>query len=143
MKILLAVDGSKYSLDAVDCLIDHADWYRESPEVELLTVHLPSPKLPGFSLAVGKSQLQRYYQEEGEARLAAAKKKLDAAGMKYTARVLVGPIAETIVKQARESACDLIYIGTRGMSAASGLRGSAATQVLKLWRVRWRLVRWW
>src|SRR2546422_3026109 len=66
MKILLAVDGSKYSLDAVDCLIDHADWYRESPEVELLTVHLPIPKLPGFSLAVGKSQLQRYYQEEGE-----------------------------------------------------------------------------
>src|SRR5438094_334685 len=86
MKILLAVDGSKYSLDAVDCLIDHADWYRESPEVELLTVHLPIPKLPGFSLAVGKSQVQRYYQEEGEARLAPAKKKLDAAGIKYTAR---------------------------------------------------------
>src|SRR5256885_12262888 len=82
MKILLAVDGSKYSLDAVDCLIDHADWYRESPEVELLTVHLPIPKLPGFSLAVGKSQLQRHYQEEGEARLAPAKNKLDAAGIK-------------------------------------------------------------
>ena len=132
MKILLAVDGSKYSLDAVDCLIDHADWYRESPEVELLTVHLPIPKLPGFSLAVGKSQLQRYYQEEGEARLAPAKKKLDAAGIKYTARALVGPIAETIVKQARESACDLIYIGTRGMSAASALLGSTATKVLNL-----------
>ena len=40
MKILLAVDGSKYSLDAVDCLVDHADWYRESPAVELLTVQV-------------------------------------------------------------------------------------------------------
>ena len=39
MKILLAVDGSKYSLDAVDSLIEHAGWYREKPQVELLTVH--------------------------------------------------------------------------------------------------------
>jgi nucleotide-binding universal stress UspA family protein len=132
MKILLAVDGSKFSLDAVDCLIDHADWYRDHPELELLTVHLPVPKLPGFSLAVGKSQLQRYYQEEGEARLAPAKKKLDAAGIKYTVRILVGPIGETIVKHAMESGCDLIYIGNRGMSAASALLGSTASKVLNL-----------
>ncbi len=132
MKILLAVDGSKYSLDAVDCLIDHADWYRDHPEVELLTVHLPIPKLPGFGLAVGRSQLQSYYQEEGEARLAPAKKKLDAAGIKYTARVLVGPIGETIVKHAKDAGCDLIYIGNRGMSAASALLGSTATRVLNL-----------
>src|SRR5712664_4115426 len=118
MKILLAVDGSKYSLDAVDFLVDHAGWYRESPEVELLTVHLPIPKLPGFILAFGKSQLQAYYQEEGEVRLAPVKKKLDAAGIKYNARILVGPIGETIVKHAKESGCDLIYIGNRGMSAA-------------------------
>ena len=132
MKILLAVDGSKYSLDAVDCLVEHADWYRESPAVELLTVHLPIPQLPGFSLAVGKSQLQKYYQEEGEARLAPAKKKLDAAGIKYTARILVGPIGETIVKHAKESGCDLIYIGNGGKSAASALLGSTATEVLNL-----------
>src|SRR5712691_7051969 len=127
MKILLAVDGSKYSLDAVDCLIDHADWYRDHPEVELLTVHLPIPKLPGFGLAVGKSQLQSYYQEEGE-----AKKKLDAAGIKYTARILVGPIGETIVKHAKDAGCDLICIGNRGMSAASALLGSIASKVLNL-----------
>jgi nucleotide-binding universal stress UspA family protein len=132
MKILLAVDGSKYSLDAVDSLVDHAGWYRESPEVELLTVHLPIPKLPGFSLAVGKSQLQAYYQEEGEARLAPAKKKLDAAGIKYTARVFVGPTGETIVKHAKDAGCDLIYIGNRGMSAASALLGSTASKVLNL-----------
>ena len=29
MKILLAVDGSKHSLAAAKCLVDHADWYRE------------------------------------------------------------------------------------------------------------------
>jgi nucleotide-binding universal stress UspA family protein len=133
MKVLIAVDGSKNSLDAVQCLIDHADWYREKPDVELLTVHLPVPKLPRMGLAVSKSQVQRYYQEEGEARLASARRRLEAAGIKYKAAVLVGPIAETIVKRAREARCDLIYIGTRGMTAVGkALIGSTANKVMHI-----------
>jgi nucleotide-binding universal stress UspA family protein len=133
MKVLVAVDGSKNSLDAVQCLIDHADWYRESPEVELLTVHLPVPKLPRMGLAVGKSQIQRYYQEEGEARLAAARRRLEAAGIAHKATVLVGPVAETIVKRAKDTRCDLIYIGTRGMTEiGKALIGSTANKVLHL-----------
>ena len=133
MKILIAVDGSKNSLDAVQCLIDHADWYRQAPEVELLTVHLPVPKLPRMSLAVGKSQIQRYYQEEGEARLAAARRRLDAAGIKHKDTMLVGPVAETIVKRALETRCDIIYLGTRGMTAVGkALLGSTATKVLHI-----------
>ncbi len=133
MKILLAVDGSKQSLDAVDCLIEHADWYREKPAVELLTVHLPVPKLPSMGIAVGKDQIERYYQEEGEAKLAAARKKLDAAGIKYEARILVGPVAETIVKHAKDARCDLVFIGTHGRTEAGNLLlGSVATKVLHL-----------
>ena len=79
MKILIAVDGSKCSLDAVQCLIDHADWYRGKPEVLLVTVHLPVPKLPGMGAAVGKNQIQKYYEQEGRALLAPAKRKLTAA----------------------------------------------------------------
>jgi nucleotide-binding universal stress UspA family protein len=127
------VDGSKNSLDAVQLLIDHADWYREPPQVELVTVHLPVPKLPGMGAAVGKSQIERYYQEEGEAKLAAAKRKLDAAKIGYEAHVLVGPVAETIVKYAKDKRCDLIYIGTRGMSEfGKALLGSTATKVLHI-----------
>jgi nucleotide-binding universal stress UspA family protein len=133
MKILIAVDGSKNSLDAVQCLIDHADWYREKPVVELVTVHLPVPKLPGMGAAVGKSQIQKYYEEEGQSRLAAAKRKFDAAGIQYEARVLVGPVAESIVKHAKAKRCDLLYIGTRGMSGLGKvLVGSTATQVLQI-----------
>jgi nucleotide-binding universal stress UspA family protein len=133
MKILLAVDGSKPSLDAVDCLIEHAGWYRAKPQVELVTVHLPVPKLPRMGMAVGKEQIAKYYQEEGEANLAAAKKKLDAARVGYRQQVLVGPIAETIVKHAKDSGCDLICIGSRGMSELGKmLLGSTVTRVMQL-----------
>src|SRR5881394_3260962 len=129
MKILLAVDGSKPSLAAVDLLIQHAGQYRTKPEVVLVTVHLPVPKMR----AVGKDQLAKYYAEEGQVNLAGAKKKLDAAGIAYKASVLVGPIAETIVKQASESKCDLICMGSRGLGELGKvLLGSVATKVLHL-----------
>ena len=129
MKILVAVDGSKPSLKAVQLLIDHCDWYREAPEVELVAVHLPVPKVGHLN----KAQLERYYQEEGEGMLKAAKKKLDAAGIAHQARVLVGPVAETLVKHSRDKRCELIYIGTRGMSElGKALVGSTATKVLHI-----------
>jgi nucleotide-binding universal stress UspA family protein len=142
MKILLAVDGSKYSLDAVDNLIEHADWYREKPAVELLTVHLPVPKLPRMNLVVGKNQIERYYREEGEAMQAGAKKKLDAAGIRYNASIQVGPIAETIAAYAKKANCDLIFIGTHGRSATGKLLlGSTAAKVMHIATVPVLLVR--
>ena len=129
MKILIAVDGSKASLKAVQLLIDHADWFRDPPQVELLAVHLPVPRVSRAS----KTQLERYYREEGEGMLTAARKKLDGAGIAYEARVAVGPVAETVVKQAKEKRCDLIYIGTRGMSELGKvLVGSTASKVLHI-----------
>jgi len=133
MKILLAVDGSKAALAAVECVVAHAAWFRAVPQVVLATVHLPVPKLPRMSLVVGKSQVAKYYEEEGEANLAAAKKKLDAAGVPYTARVLVGPIAETLVKCARDTGADLVCLGSRGMGELGKmLLGSTVTRVLQL-----------
>jgi nucleotide-binding universal stress UspA family protein len=129
MKILVAVDGSKPSLKAVQLLIDHSDWYRSKPEVELVTVHLPVPRVG----PVPKAQVDKYYSEEGNAMLAAARKKLDAAGISYQPRVLVGQVAEAIVKHAKDKGCDLIYIGTRGMSElGKALIGSTATKVMHI-----------
>ena len=138
MKMLLAVDGSKPSLHSVDCLIKHADWYRDKPDVELLAVHLPVPSIRGVS----KAQLQKYYREEGEACLAGARKRLEKAGIPFRAKVLVGPIAETIVKHAKASGCELICIGTRGMTElGQALLGSTATKVLHIAELPVLLVR--
>jgi nucleotide-binding universal stress UspA family protein len=127
MKILLAVDGSAHSLDAVKCLIDHADWYREKPQVELVTVHRPVPKLPRMGIAVGKAQIERYYEEEGEQALAEAKKLLERAGLRYEPRILVGDPADMIIKQAKKAGCDLICVGTPAKWI-----GSTANKVMNL-----------
>jgi nucleotide-binding universal stress UspA family protein len=82
---------------------------------------------------VGKSQIERFYREEGEESLAAAKRKLGRAGISCQARILVGPVAETLVKQAKASGCDLIVAGTRGMTGLGNFfLGSTATKLLHL-----------
>ena len=142
MKILLAVDGSKHSLKAVRCLIEHAGWYREKPVVELVNVRLPVPRIRGMSAVVGASQIRRYYDREGKAALSKARKLLDAAGIGYSPRILVGPVAETIVRQARLTRCDLIMMGTRGMSTVANLLlGSCANRVVNISPVPVLLVR--
>jgi nucleotide-binding universal stress UspA family protein len=142
MKILLAVDGSKYSLDAVKFMIEHTDWYRDKPIVDLVHVHLPVPSFRGMSKVISKSDIQQYYQEEGEAALAEAKKILDAARIEYTAHILVGPIAETLTKHAEKAHCEFILIGTHGRSSVGAmLLGSVALKLLHIATVPVLLVR--
>lgn len=142
MKILLAVDGSSYSLDAVRHLIEHADWYRGPLRVDLVYVNPPLPYSGRVSGVVGKGQIERYHQEEGEAALAGAKKLLDAAGVAYTTHIHTGPVAETIVRLSKLRKCDLIFVGTHGRTAAGSLLlGSVANKVLHLSTVPVLLVR--
>ncbi len=130
MKVLLAVDGSKSSLKGVDCVIEHADWYRRKPDVLLVTVQLPVPQLPNMGRVIGRSQIEKYYEEEGGKVLSTAKRKLAAAGIPFEARVLVGEVAESLVGAAKAARCDLICIGTRGMTELGGFAlGSTATRV--------------
>jgi len=70
------------------------------------------------------------------------KKKLDGAGIRYNASILVGEIAETIVAHATKTRCDLIFIGTHGRTAAANMViGSVATKVLHISAIPVLLVR--
>lgn len=142
MKILVAVDGSKCSLGAVKSLVKHADWYRGIPQVELVHVHYPVPRVRGMSAVVGKEQIQRYYREESAAALARARKALDQAGIPHVDHMLVGDPAEAIVELSAKRKCDLILLGTQGRSALGDmLIGSVASKVLRLSRIPVQLVR--
>ena len=133
LKVLLPVDGSPSATRATQKLIETLGWYKERPKVDLLAVHLPVPRFPNMSVVVSDEMLERYYADECEAMLAPSKKALATAGVEYAVHTLVGAIAESIVEQAKRSGSNMIYMGTRGMTALSGIvLGSVATRLLHL-----------
>jgi nucleotide-binding universal stress UspA family protein len=133
LKVLLPVDGSASATRATQKLIETRGWYKEHPKVDLLAVHLPVPRFPNMSLVVSDEMLEGYYADECGVMLAPSKNALDAAGVQYTAHTRVGAIAECIIEQAKESGSNMIYMGTRGMTALSNMvLGSVATRVLHL-----------
>ena len=133
LKVLLPVDGSEGAIRATQKLIETIGWYKEQPKIDLLAVHLPVPRYPNRGLVISHEMLERYYAEESDDMLAASRKALDAAGVKYTVHKLVGPVAECIIDQAKQSGSNMIYMGTRGMTAlANMLLGSVTTRVLHL-----------
>ena len=136
MRILLAVDGSEASARAATQLVKNLGWYKSAPDIDLLTVHLPVPRLHNMSAVVTHEMIERHYGEESAAAMAPARAVLDAAGVRYAAHRAVGPIAETIVAQANERGADLICMGTRGMTAfANIVLGSVTTKVLHLAKI--------
>ena len=63
LKILLPVDGSDNSDKAVADFISMINWYKEPPEVHLLTVQTP---LSGnISSYISATDIKQYHQEEG------------------------------------------------------------------------------
>jgi nucleotide-binding universal stress UspA family protein len=136
LKVLIPVDGSDCSRRATRKLVEMLGWYKEPPHIDLLAVHLPVPRFPNMSVVVSDEMIERYYDEESAQMLAPSKAILDAAGVGYSVHMRVGPIAETIVDQASKSGSDMIYMGTRGMTALSSMvLGSVATRVLHLARI--------
>lgn len=130
LKILVPVDGSECSDRAVDLVLKMIGWYKEAPEIHLLTVHhhLPYGRLAS---AVEHDKVQQYYHDEGLKALQSARAKLDAAGVRYAFHVGIGEPAEIIAQYAREHRCDQVAMGTHGRGQMTGLLlGSVATKVL-------------
>jgi nucleotide-binding universal stress UspA family protein len=133
LKVLLPVDGSESAVRATHKFIETLDWYKEQPRVDLLAVHLPVPRFPNMRVVVSDEMLERYYADECAVMLAPSRKALDAAGVRYTTHTLVGAIGEGIIDQAKQSGSNMIYMGTRGMTALSNMvLGSVTTRVLHL-----------
>jgi nucleotide-binding universal stress UspA family protein len=133
IKILLAVDGSATASRAAHQLVRSAAWYKEPPEVHLTTAHLEVPMLGRVSSALGHHAVEQYYREESEQALAEARGTIRAAGLKCVEHTEIGEPAERIVRIAKTTGCDLIYMGTRGLSTVKALvLGSTAQKVVHL-----------
>ncbi len=132
-RFLIAVDGSLHSTKVARAAVRQAASCKQAPELHLIYVHLPVPTLGGLIKPVGHEALQRYYREEGEDALRRAKKLIDRARLQCTVHILVGPVAESLAREAKKLKCDLIVMGTHGLGAMSGmLLGSVAAKTVHL-----------
>ena len=129
MKILLAVDGSALSLDAVRFAVRMAGAGLRC-EVVLVNVQEPA-NLYELIVAHNPEVIERVSSEAGMHLLQAAQELLRAAGIDYENEVGKGDPAHTIVDIAERFACDMIVMGARGNSALrSALMGSVSNEVL-------------
>ena len=131
LKILLPVDGSDVSNQAVKNFIQMLNCYKEMPEIHLLNVQLP---LHGdVSLFIDGENIAQYHRDEGMERLKTARQFMDQAGIPCQFHIIVGEPADIIVAFAKEKLLDQIVIGSRGMGAVKNLLlGSVANKVVQL-----------
>lgn len=130
-KALVPVDGSPNSDRAVRHIITLAGI---CPSMEILLLNV-QPEIDDWQVRrfLKKEEVEAMEESKGGDALQSARALLDAAKVRYTPQVLIGPVAETIAKTALEQGCDGIVMGTRGLGAAAGaLLGSVASQVVHL-----------
>ncbi|HEX9813058.1 MAG TPA: universal stress protein [Burkholderiales bacterium] len=131
-KILVPVDGSDNALRALQYAVGTAKDHK-SPSIHLLTVH-PEPVLQGsVTVYLDSDKLKEVYREQGAVRLKRAAALVEPSGVPCTQEMIFGDIAPTIAGRADELGCDVIVMGTRGLSALGSLvLGSIANKVVHL-----------
>lgn len=129
MRILVPVDGSKFSRTAVDFVASRSTLVGADPEVEVLNVQMAIPTRA--TRVVGRDVVSSYYSDEAEKALKLARTRLQKAGLNPTVRFTVGNPADEISAAAAKNDVDLLVMGSHGHSALRGLLvGSVTNAVL-------------
>lgn len=128
MRILVPVDGSKYSRTAVDFVASRSTLVGGEPEVEILNVQMAIPTRA--TRVVGRDVVSSYYSEEAEKALKPARTRLQKAGITPTVRFTVGNPADEISATAVKDDVDLLVMGSHGHSALRGLFVGSVTHAV-------------
>ena len=120
--ILVAVDGSKTSLDAVKHLIAHLGWFREPPAIELVTAADRDPMLLEHALV----DMEHDFDEILRAAVDRVPDDLPVTSVHAS-----GPPAPAILSEVKRGDHDLIVMGSRGLGLARALMGSVSHRVLR------------
>lgn len=130
IRILLPVDDSAGSRNAVDAFLRQLDWYREIPEMHVLNVQ---PPLRGDITNFLKAELiEQYHRDEGQKAIKPIRSAVEAAGVKAEFHVMVGHAAETICRFSAERDCHQIVMGAGLVGSVGGwILGSTVTRVLR------------
>lgn len=129
MKILLPVDGSELSLEAVRFVLRMA---QDGLQINVVLANVQEPaNLYEVLVAHDPELINRVSAQAGLHAMTAAKELLDAAKVTYEREVAKGDPAHTIIDIAERFECELIVMGARGASTLrSAMLGSVSNEVL-------------
>jgi len=140
MKILLAVDGSKYTRKMLAYLGTHEELFGKNNQYVALNVQSQLPLRA--RTAMGKDVIHQYHQEEADRVLAPVLKYLERHDLNARGDWKVGEDGETIARYADSGKFELVVMGSHGQGALANLvMGSVATRVLAKCKVPVLLVR--
>lgn len=138
--ILVAVDGSKNAMRAIDYAVQH---FGSAPvTLHLLTVEPPLDDYGMVRAYLPKPEHVKAMRARAQGLLEQAARRARGENITCTTHVAVGDVAGSIVATARRLKCSAIVMGTRGMGPLKGLiLGSIASKVLNLAHVPVTLVK--
>jgi len=129
-RILVALDGSDYSLKALDIAIDLAKKYQS----QLVLVHVVMRQIyainpPEAGILAGTA-IVRELEAEGKAILAKGEETVRTQGLPVEIRLRQGVPAEELLRAAAEEKVSLMVLGSRGLSQVKAfLLGSVSDKV--------------
>jgi nucleotide-binding universal stress UspA family protein len=143
-RILVPVDGSRYSRRAVEAAIEMAKCYQAS----VFLIHVIRDwSVPKEIMAMIKSgeiteSRREILEDSAEIILGNAREKFEQAGLSdIKTEYVVGDPASTIVEYAKQHSVDLILIGHRGVSTHGNMIGSVARNLTNIAPVSCMLVK--
>jgi len=129
---LIPVDGSEYSMRAIDYVIGRIKQNPSEHRVHVLNVQMPLVGV-NVKLFVSAESLQEIYREEGEKILAPVLERLKEANVSATPHIGVGDASQVIIDFGKEVKATEIVMGSHGRGALAGaLMGSVAQKVVHL-----------
>lgn len=130
--LLIPVDGSDYSLKAVEYAAQRACESKTPIDVHLLNVQMALASV-NVKLFVSAASLESYYREEGQLVLEAPLARAKSLGLTVTPHIGVGDPAKIIIDYVAEKKADEIIMGSHGRGALAGaFVGSVAQKVVHL-----------
>jgi nucleotide-binding universal stress UspA family protein len=129
MKILIAMDGSTFSVKACRWVIGLTRSLRTQPQICL--VNADEPLSNSVAIRIGPTESARYHKENAEFALKKGRAQLKRAGLKWTEETRIGHPAKVVLDVAERFRADMVVMGSHGRSPLKSLvLGSVTSKVI-------------